>query len=165
MQGESSVAVWSSSGGVGCLGLTSRQGTHSALAWGGLTWLQSRAHVLHLFSFSRSRGRRPIGPCLPASLHNELRPSSCPSNACSLLSSLLLSRPRTVSRAQPTTQDFGEGRGEGGFCLRQKGSGEGGASSSGVPRWGATCEGHTWSGDVRPAEGQAPAPPCSARSG
>lgn len=31
---------------------------------------------------------------------------------------------------------------------------EGGASSSGVPRWGATCEGHTWSRDVRPAEGR-----------
>lgn len=65
-------------------------------------------------------------------------------------------------RASLRPRTPGRGGARAGFSLRQKGSGEGGASSSGVPRWGATCEGHTWSGDVRPAEGQAPAPPFSA---
>lgn len=145
------------------LGTHLQAGHPQRLSLGGLTWLQSRVHVLHLFSFSRSRGRHPIGHCLPASLHNELRPSSCLSNACCLLSSSpQLSRPSLVlGPAYDPGRMGGAGRGRG-FACRQKGSGEGGASSSGVPRWGATCEGHTWSGDVRPAEGQAPAPPFSA---
>lgn len=58
-------------------------------------------------------------------------------------------------------QDQEEGRdGGGGCCSGLTGSGEGGPLSSGVPRWGATCKTHTWSTDVRPAEGPAPAPPC-----
>lgn len=91
----------------------------SDLAWGRLTWLQSRAHVLHLFSFSRSRGRHPIGHCLPASLHNELRPSSCLSNACRLLSSPQLSRPSLVlGPAYDPGCLGGAGRGRGFPCDR-----------------------------------------------
>lgn len=63
--------------------------------------------------------------------------------------------------AQPRTRTWTQG-GAGQrrcSCSRLTGSGEGGPSSSGVPRWGATCKRHTWSGDVRPAEGPTPAPP------
>lgn len=78
--------------------------------------------MLHLFSFSRSRGHHPIGHCFPASLHNELRPSSCLSNACS--PSLLLSVvPAQLGfRAQPSTQDAagGAGRGRVSACDRRE---------------------------------------------
>lgn len=116
--------------------------------------------MLRLFSFSRSRGRHPIGRCLPAPLHNELRPPpGRPGNACSLLSSPQLPRPGWRLGPSPGPGGPG-GAGQGrGCCSRLTGSGGGGASSSGVPRWGATCRSHTWSGDVRPAEGPAPAPP------
>lgn len=125
---------------------------------GGLTWLRSRAHVLRLFSFSRSRGRHLIGRCLPALLHNELRPQSPRQRVFPFLLPSVV--PAYLSfAAQPKTRTReGAGRRRG-CCSRSTGSGGGGPSSSGVPRWGATCRRHTWSGDVRPAEGLAPAPP------
>lgn len=54
--------------------------------------------------------------------------------------------------------DAGAGRGRG-CCCGLTGNREGGASSSGVPRWGSTCKKHTWSWYVRPAEGWLPPRP------
>lgn len=125
---------------------------------GGLTWLRSRAHVLRLFSFSRSRDRHLIGRCLPALLHNELRPQSPRQRVFPFLLPSVVPAYLSLGAQPKTRTREGAGRGRG-CCSRLTGSRGGGPSSSGVPRWGATCRRHTWSGDVRPAEGLAPAPP------
>lgn len=96
-----------------------------------------------------SRPRYIMSSAPPRSPRQRVFPSLLPSVAPA----------RLAFGAQPGTWKPRRGGTGAGLMLLIDGTARGGASGCGVPRWGATCRKHTWSEDVRPAEGPAPAPP------